>query len=252
MGDIFEFDFFSILLSILYLVLALGLLIMLLSYDNKVKKNAVFSLCWAVCFYYFIFLLNHFFSFKSIPPDTIYYASIINDYWNNYDAWTVSIKLYAIINFLPFQLSMRYPVIFVILNILFFYSGVIFIGKSFIKIMKHYDVPISNNFMVHLFFYASLYPVGIFVIPTLLREGSMIFFFGLSTFLLVLPTIGTRPAYLPRLLDTLRTVLPLLELILLIKSLPFLPFLPFLLLCVLLPPRNFMLYIIVIFYFNMS
>ena len=185
MGEIFEFDFFSILLSILYLVLVLGLLITLLSYDNKVKKNAVFSLCWAVSFYYFIFLVNHFFSFKSIPPDTIYYASIINDYWNNYDTWTISVKLYAIINFVPFQLSMGYPVVFVIFNIFFFYSGIIFIGKSFIKITKYYDVPISNNFMMQLFFYASFYPVGIFVIPTLLREGSMVFFFGLSTFLLV-------------------------------------------------------------------
>jgi len=184
MGKIFEFDLFSILISTLYFGLIIALLILLLSYGTKVKKNAVYSLLFGVIIYYGFFILNHMFPFKSIPPDSIYYANIIKDFWNNYDAWTVGVKLYSIINFIPFQFSLKYPVIFVLINIFFFYCGIILIGKSFIKIMRFYTIPISNNFMAHLLLYAAIYPSAVIIIPTLLREGSMIFFFGLCTFVL--------------------------------------------------------------------
>ena len=61
----------------------------------------------------------------------------------------------------------------------------------------------------------------------------------LNTFLLVLPTIGTRPVILPTSLDMLRTAFPLLELIRLIMlRLLRVPFF-------LRPPRNFILYTII-------
>ena len=125
MGKIFEFDLFSILISTLYFGLIIALLILLLSYGTKVKKNAVYSLLFGVIIYYGFFILNHMFPFKSIPPDSIYYANIIKDFWNNYDAWTVGVKLYSIINYIPFQFSLKYPVIFVLINIFFFYCGII-------------------------------------------------------------------------------------------------------------------------------
>ena len=184
MEKIFEFDFLSILISTLYFGLIMSLLILLLSYGNKVKKNAVSSLFIGVTLYYAFFLLNHVVSFKSIPPDSIYYANIIKDYWNNYDSWSEGVRLYALINIIPFQLSLKYPVLFVLINIFFFYSGIIFIGKSFMKLMKFYQVSVSNNFMAHLLLYAAFYPSAFIIVPSLLREGSMIFFFGLCTFLL--------------------------------------------------------------------
>ena len=184
MEKIFEFDFLSILISTLYFGLIMSLLILLLSYGNKVKKNAVSSLFIGVTLYYAFFLLNHVVSFKSIPPDSIYYANIIKDYWNNYDSWSEGVRLYALINFIPFQLSLKYPVLFVLINIFFFYSGIIFIGKSFMKLMTFYQVSVSNNFMAYLLLYAAFYPAAFIIVPSLLREGSMIFFFGLCTFLL--------------------------------------------------------------------
>ena len=184
MEEIFEFDLFSILISTLYFGLIISLLILLLSYGNKVKKNAVYSVFFGVSIYYAFFLMNHVISFKSIPPDSIYYANIIKDFWNYYDLWSEGVKLYAIINYIPFQFSLEYPVVFVLINIFFFYCGIIFIGKSFMKLMRYYKIPVSNNFMSHLLLYASIYPAAIIIIPTLLREGSMIFFFGLCTFIL--------------------------------------------------------------------
>lgn len=184
MEEIFEFDLFSIVISALYFGLITGLLILLLSYGSKVKKSAVYSLILGVSIYYGFFILNHIFPFKSIPPDSIYYANIIKDFWNNYDVWTVGVKLYSIINYIPFQLSLKYPVVFVLINIFFFYCGIIFIGKSFMKLMRYYEIPVSNNFMAHLLLYTSFYPAAIIIIPTLLREGSMILFFGLCTFML--------------------------------------------------------------------
>ena len=185
MEKIFEFDLLSMLISALYFGLIIYLLIVLLSYDNKVKKNAILSLVLAVCIYYGFFLLNHLISFKSIPPDSIFYANIVNDYWNNYAIWTSGVKLYAIINFIPFQFSLKYPVIFILFNIFFFYCGIIFIGKSFMRLMYYYKKPYSENFMAHLLLYTCIYPAGIIIIPTLLREGTMIFFLGLSTFMLI-------------------------------------------------------------------
>ncbi len=193
MEKIFEFDLFSIFISSLYFGLVITLLLLLLSYGTKIKKSAAYSLILGVSTYYGFFLLNHFFPFKSIPPDSIYYANIIKDFWNNYDVWTIGVKLYAIINFIPFQFSLKYPVVFVLINIFFFYSGIILIGKSFIKLMRFYEIPISNNFMAHLLLLVAIYPSGIIIIPTLLREGSMIFFFGLCTFLLTDLYTGNRP-----------------------------------------------------------
>ena len=191
MKEIFEFDLLSILISTLYFGLIISLLILLLSYGNKVKKGAVLSLLFGVSLYYGFFLLNHLIQFKSIPPDSAYYAGIIKDFWNNYDVWSKGVKLYSIINYIPFQISLKYPVVFVLINIFFFYCGIIFIGKSFMKLMRHFQIPVSNNFMAHLLLYASFYPAAIVIIPTLLREGSMIFFFGLCTFLLT--NLYTQP-----------------------------------------------------------
>lgn len=184
MEKIFEFDLFSILISTLYFGLITSLLILLLSYNNKVKKNAVYALFFGLTVFYGFFILNHLISFKSIPPDSIYYANIIKDFWNNYDLWSEGVRLYSIINFIPFQFSLKYPVIFVLINIFFFFCGIILIGKSFLKFMQFFKLPVSNNFMAHLLLYASIYPSAIIIIPTLLREGSMIFFFGLCTFIL--------------------------------------------------------------------
>ncbi|MGI9532158.1 hypothetical protein [Lutimonas sp.] len=182
MENIFEFDLFSILISTCYFGLVIAALMLLLSYGKKIKKNAFFSLVFGVSLYYSFFLLNHLFPFKSTAPDSIYYANIITDFWGNYDAWTIGVKLYALINFIPFQFSLRYPVVFILINIFFFYAGVIFIGKSFIRLMRFYDISISKNFMAHLLLYTAFYPAAIIIIPTLLREGSMIFFFGLCTY----------------------------------------------------------------------
>ena len=184
MEEIFEFDLFSIVISAVYFGLIICMLILLLSYGNKVKKSAVYSLLFGVSIYYGFFVLNHIFPFKSIPPDSIFYANIIKDFWNNYDLWSEGVKLYSIINYIPFQFSLKYPVVFVLINIFFFYCGIIFIGKSFMKLMRYYEVPVSQNFMAHLLLYTSFYPAAIIIIPTLPREGSMIFFFGLCTFML--------------------------------------------------------------------
>lgn len=184
MEKIFEFDLPSILISTFYFGLIVSLLILLLSYGNKVKKNAVITLVLGICIYYGFFLINHLFPFKSIPPDSIYYANIIRDFWNNYDVWTIGVKLYSMINFIPFQFSLKYPVVYILINIFFFYCGVILIGKSFMRLMWFYEIPVSKNFMTHLLLYTAFYPSAIIIIPTLLREGSMIFFLGLCTFIL--------------------------------------------------------------------
>lgn len=184
MERIFEFDLFSILISTIYFGLVISLLILLLSYGRKVKKSAVLSLVLGISIYYGFFIINHLFPFKSIPPDSVYYANIIKDFWNNYDAWTIGVKLYAVINFIPFQFSLKYPVVFVLINSFFFFSGIILVGKSFMKLMRFYEVAYSNNFMTHLLLYTSFYPAAIIIIPTLLREGSMIFFFGICTYIL--------------------------------------------------------------------
>ena len=132
------------------------------------------------------FLLNHFLQFKSLPPDSSFYADIVRDFWKYYDSWSPGVKVYALLNFVPIQLSFSYPVVLVVLHIFFYLTGIVFLGKAIAIYSAHHQRKLPKDFFGQLLLLAAIYPAALIVIPSLLREGSMFFFFGLTTYLLML------------------------------------------------------------------
>ena len=194
MNDIFEYNIWSFGLSLIYGVIGLFLLLLLLSRKTKVRSNEFTALLLSASLLMGFFLLNHLFKFKALAPDSSFYADIVRDFWNYYDSWSPGVRLYAIINFIPIQFSMRFPVVLVVIHVFFYLAGMIFLGKALALFSSFRQRSVPKDYLAQLLLLSALYPAALIVIPSLLREGSMFFFFGLSTYLLVLIRYGkARP-----------------------------------------------------------
>ena len=186
MKEIFEYDIWSVAITAAYILGSLFLLTLLLSKNSSVRKNDFAALLISFALLMSFFLLNHLLQFKSLPPDSSFYADIVKDFWKYYDSWSPGVKLYALINFVPIQLSLSYPVVLVVIHIFFYLAGMVFLGRAIAIYSSHHHKKLPKDFFGQLLLLASVYPAALIVIPSLLREASMFFFFGLSTYLLVL------------------------------------------------------------------
>jgi len=186
MKEIFEYDIWSVAITAGYILGSLFLLTLLLSKNSRVRKNDFAALVMSFALMMSFFVLNHLLQFKSLPPDSSFYADIVKDFWKYYDSWSPGVKLYALINFVPIQLSLSYPVVLVVIHIFFYLAGIVFLGRAIAVFSSHHHKILPKDFFGQLLLLASVYPAALIVIPSLLREASMFFFFGLSTYLLVL------------------------------------------------------------------
>ncbi len=185
MKEIFEYDIWSVAITAGYILASLFLLTLLLSKKSSIRKNDFTALVLSFALMMSFFVLNHLLQFKSLPPDSAFYADIVKDFWKHYDSWSPGVKLYAIINFIPIQLSLSYPVVLVVLHIFFYLAGIVFLGKGIALYSSHHQKKLPKDFFGQLLLLSSIYPAALIVIPSLLREASMFFFFGLSTYLLL-------------------------------------------------------------------
>ncbi len=186
MREIFEYDIWSIALTCCYVLACLFILTILLSKRSSVRKNDFVALVLSFGLMLAFFLLNHFLQFKSLPPDSSFYADIVRDFWKHYDSWSPGVKVYALLNFVPIQLSFSYPVVLVVLHVFFYLVGIVFLGKAIAIYSAHHQRKLPKDFFGQLLLLAAIYPAALIVIPGLLREGSMFFFFGLTTYILML------------------------------------------------------------------
>ena len=186
MEEVFEYDLGSIALTLGYSLFGVAVLILLLARNSSVRKNDFVALLLSFALMISFFLANHFLKLKTLPPDTAFYADIVRDFWRHYDAWSPGVKLYAIINFVPIQLSLSYPVVLVVIHVLFYLAGIILIGKAWAVYSFYRERNLPRDFYGQLLLLSAIYPAALIVVPSLLREGSMFFFFGLTTYLLVL------------------------------------------------------------------
>ncbi len=184
--EIFEYDIWSVALTCGYIFICLGLLTILLSKRSNVRKNDFVALSLSFGLMFGFFLLNHFLHFKSLPPDSSFYADIVRDFWKYYDSWSPGVKIYALLNFIPIQLSFGYPVVLVVLHVFFYLVGMVFVGKAIAVYSAQHMRQLPKDFYGQLLLLAAIYPAALIVIPSLLREGSMFLFFGMTTYLLVL------------------------------------------------------------------
>lgn len=185
MKEIFEYDIWSVALTVGYILASLFLLTLLLSKKSRIRKNDFVALVLSFGLLMLFFLINHFLQLKSLPPDSSFYAEIVKDFWKNYDSWSPGVKLYAIINFVPIQLSLKYPVVLVVIHVFFYLVGILLLGKAVSIYSAHHQRKTPKDFYAQLLILSSIYPAALIVIPSLLREGSMFFFLGLTTYLLV-------------------------------------------------------------------
>ena len=186
MKEIFEYDIWSIALTCCYVLASLVVLTILLSKRSSIRKNDFAALVLSFGLMIGFFLLNHFLQFKSLPPDSYFYADIVRDFWKHYDSWSPGVKVYALLNFVPIQLSFSYPVVLVILHVFFYLLGIVLVGKAIAIYSSRHNSKLPKDFFGQLLLLAAIYPAALIVIPGLLREGSMFFFFGLTTYLLML------------------------------------------------------------------
>jgi hypothetical protein len=186
MKEIFEYDIWSVAITAGYILGSLFLLTLLLSKKSSIRKNDFAALVLSFALMMSFFVLNHLLQFKSLPPDSSFYADIVRDFWKYYDSWSPGVKLYALINFVPIQLSLSYPVVLVVIHIFFYLAGIVFLGRAIAVYTSYHHKKLPKDFFGQLLLLASVYPAALIVIPSLLREASMFFFFGLSTYLLVL------------------------------------------------------------------
>lgn len=193
MESVFNFSLFSSVLSLIYLVLGFLFVLIFAGNMKKVDRRTILSLFTGFFIYYGFFLTNHLLSLKTIAPDTYFYANIIKDFWNSYGDWSLGVKAYALINIIPIYFSLSYPELFIPINISLFFAGVVLGTKAFMKWMHHRQQELAPSFMSQVLLLAAFYPVGIIVIPSLLREGAMIFFFGLTLYLLTVLATKSRP-----------------------------------------------------------
>ncbi len=185
MKEIFEYNLGSIALSACYVMASLFLLAFLLSKKSRIRKNDFIALAFSFAVMMGFFLLNHLLRFKTLPPDSSFYADIVRDFWKHYDSWSAGVKLYAIINFIPIQMSLSHPVVLVVIHVFFYLAGVILLGRGLAVYSAFHGRKLPKDFFGLLLTLASIYPAALIVVPSLLREGSMFFFLGLSTYLLV-------------------------------------------------------------------
>ena len=185
MKEIFEYDLGSIALTACYVAASLFLLAFLLSKKSRIRKNDFIALAFGFAVMMGFFLLNHLLRFKTLPPDSSFYADIVRDFWKHYDSWSPGVKLYAIINFIPIQMSFSHPVVLVVIHVFFYLAGVILLGRGLAVYSAFHGRKLPKDFFGLLLTLASIYPAALIVVPSLLREGSMFFFLGLCTYLLV-------------------------------------------------------------------
>lgn len=193
MKELFEYDLWSVALTICYVLASLFLLSVLLSRKSLIRKNDFVALVLSFSLLMSFFLLNHVFQLKSLPPDSYFYANIVKDFWKYYDSWSPGVKVYALVNFVPIQLSLRYPVVLVVIHVFFYLTGIVLLGKAVSLYAASHKRRLPKDFHGQLLLISAIYPAALIVVPSLLREGSMFFFFGLSTYLLVLIRFSNGP-----------------------------------------------------------
>ena len=165
MKEIFEYDIWSIALTCCYVLVCLFILTILLSKRSSVRKNDFVALVLSFGILLAFFLLNHFVQFKSLPPDSSFYADIVRDFWKHYDSWSPGVKVYALLNFVPIQLSFSYPVVLVVLHVFFYLVGIVFLGKAISIYSAQHQRNLPKDFLGQLLLLAAIYPAALIVIP---------------------------------------------------------------------------------------
>ncbi len=184
MKEVFNFNLPVIFLTVIYTILFLCALF-LLQGKNRIKYSSIIGITIGFVIFYTFFIVNFLFEFKSISPDSIAYSKTINDFWQNYNTRSIGIQLYSLINYIPIKLSFGYPSLFILFNIFFYFAGITMLGRAFNLYLSIYDKSVSKHFFFYLFIFSSIYPVALIIIPTLLREGSMVFFLGFTTYYMI-------------------------------------------------------------------
>lgn len=184
MGNPVGLDLIGWFISVCYLIGGWGIYILVLKNYKQLTVLSVFGSLLIFLFPYGIIILEQLMPIRTIPPDAYIYSGIIRDFSAKFNQYSFGVAGFALLNWPLIFLAFGKPFIYLVFNILMYNLGVFFLFRAF----RIYGEGKGIYFGKNVFFLVQLlsicYPVGIFNTVSLLREAALIFFFGISCFLL--------------------------------------------------------------------
>lgn len=188
LDKVFTLDALGLLLMGVYSCFLLALFFVLL---KREKLNSLIvcilvmaSFLWPPLFF---FIVNEVINFKSTPPpDSVVYASIIQDFGTYFNFYSFGVKGYAILNFLQYQLCFKRPFVFVVFNIFYYQVAVLFIYKAFKTFLVYHNKMVDQRkFYSILVVLSSFYPITVIINTSILRESMALMFLAIFGYLLI-------------------------------------------------------------------
>lgn len=199
LSEVLALDVFATILIMVYMALFYFFFVALLI---KEKLNTATILILSACSFLLpiiLFLLNQTFHFKSTPPDTLVYSSLIIDFKKHFETYSFGVKGFSLLNYLQYQLCFKRPSVFIVFNILYYHLAVLFLFKTFIIYCSFNSRSILRRRLFVLFIIlATLYPVSLIINASILRESMNLMFFSIFCYFLVKYVTGkTNSLFIP-------------------------------------------------------
>ena len=186
LDKVFTLDALGLLLMGVYSCFLFALFFVLLKRE-KLNSLVVCILVMASFLWpLFFFIVNEVVNFKSTPPDSIVYASLIRDYNTYFNFYSFGVKGYSILNFLQYKLCFKRPHVFVVFNIFYYQVAVLFIYKAFKTFLEYHNKMVNlRKFYAILIVLSSCYPITVIINTSILRESMALMFLAIFSYLLL-------------------------------------------------------------------
>ncbi|CAZ95800.1 hypothetical protein [Zobellia galactanivorans] len=186
LDKVFALDALGLLLMGVYSCFLFALFFVLLKRE-KLNSLVVCILVMASFLWpLFFFIVNEVVNFKSTPPDSVVYASIIQDFGTYFNFYSFGVKGYSILNFLQYQLCFKRPFVFVVFNIFYYQVAVLFVYKAFKTfLVYHNKIVDKRKFYAILVVLSSFYPITVIINASILRESMALMFLAIFSYLLI-------------------------------------------------------------------
>ncbi len=172
------------LLLLTYILAFLFIFFVLLKKVKLLTKTTLITTTFSFLFPFLFFVLNENFLLKSTPPDTIVYATIIHDFSEYFNTYSFGVLGYSILSYIPFKLCFGMPLVFISFNIFYYQIAVLYLFKAFKIYGNYHNKVIGNNVFVFMQIAATMYPIGMIHVSSILREPMMLLFFSINIYFL--------------------------------------------------------------------
>ncbi|WP_108245600.1 hypothetical protein [Muricauda brasiliensis] len=192
--DLLAIDVFGLVLFSVYTILFFLIYFFLL---QKEKLNSLFNISLVITSFLLpiiFFLLNEVFKIKSNPPDTVVYASLINDFSSYFNLYSFGVKSFSILNFIQYKLCFERPFVFIVFNVFYYQLAIFFFFKAFKLYINHQRRLVYNPkglFSVMVIF-SEIYPLALILNASILRESMALMFLAMFSYFMIKYIVTTK------------------------------------------------------------